>query len=292
MIKHYDGVLGTFDYDDNDFQIVPYVVTHNIKHELGFWGALEGLEKLIYVGEETDGSKIEVPFGVKGLRGCFQNTGIKRLPKILDCTDVQSDEFRGCNHLIATENERNYWYFPLIDFYCCPRFYSQERTTADFTHAKRATIDVLNCLSTKKVAVDDEDGDFTQTEPNYFQLLYSAVYRWAANLCMVEGSIELPLNPVKELTAASASDLLNKQSIFKTEDYPSFSNLVSILSAQEDDVFASAEFNMPFNNDVVFEEFQKFVDFFDEDLYDNVACQAAKLVDTEWNKFCSTMNAF
>ena len=163
---------------------------------------------------------------------------------------------------------------------------------ADFTHAKRATVDVLNCLSTKKVAVDDEDGDFTQTEPNYFQLLYSVVYRWATIMCMVEGSIALPLNPVKELTAASASDLLNKQSIFKTEDYPSFFNLVSILSTQEDDVFASAEFNMPFNNDVVFEEFQKFVDSFDEDLYDNVACLAAQSADIEWNRFCSSMYAF
>ena len=290
MIRHYEGILGTFDYDDNDFQIVPYEVTHNIKSELGFWGTLDGLERLVYVGKETNG--IKVPSGVKGLRGCFQNTGITRLPEISDCTDVQGDEFRGCNHLIVTASERNYWYFPMIDFYCCPRFYSQERHSVDFTHAKRAAEDVLKCLSTDNVAVDDEDGDFTQTEPNYLQLLYSAVYGWAANLCMIEGSIELPLNPVKDLTAASASDLLNKQSIFKTDDYPLFSNLVSTLSVQEDDVFASAEFSMSFYNSAVFKEFQKFVDFFDEDLYDNVACQAAKLVDTEWNKFCSTMNAF
>ena len=57
-------------------------------------------------------------------------------------------------------------------------------------------------------------------------------------------------------------------------------------------MFASAEFNMPFNNDVVFEEFQKFVDSFDEDLYDNVACLAAQSADIEWNRFCSSMDAF
>ena len=61
MIRHYDGVLGTFDYDDEMFEVV--------YHE-GLNPACDSVEYLHYIG---DGSKIELPDGCVNTNRMFYN---------------------------------------------------------------------------------------------------------------------------------------------------------------------------------------------------------------------------
>lgn len=103
---HYEGDLGIFDYDDREFEFVdedsePY---------------------LAYVGEETDGSKIKIPEGIKVCNYMFMNSSIEIPPVIpkgvercvsmfQDCSDLKSvpvipegvvdckNMFRGCGAL-------------------------------------------------------------------------------------------------------------------------------------------------------------------------------------------------
>lgn len=64
-IKSHNGRLGEFEYDDTQFSI-----------------ADEERSSLIYIGEETDGSKIEIPRGVVDLTNTFASSNITSPPRI------------------------------------------------------------------------------------------------------------------------------------------------------------------------------------------------------------------
>lgn len=84
MKQHYEGFLGNFEYDEEQFQVVD-----------GY---------LRYVGKETDGSKIVVPEGVTSLAGTFANSGLVTPPVIPEgVVDCQS-AFRECFQLKKAPN--------------------------------------------------------------------------------------------------------------------------------------------------------------------------------------------
>lgn len=64
MIRHYEGMNGCFDYDDEEWQVSEY-------HE-----------DLRYIGKETDGRKIQIPEGVKKIYFTFTRTNLTYPPVI------------------------------------------------------------------------------------------------------------------------------------------------------------------------------------------------------------------
>ncbi len=70
MIKHYEGINGSFDYDDEEWEV-------SVSHE-----------DLKYIGKETDGRNIHIPEGVKCLRFTFIRTNLSYPPVIPDSVRV------------------------------------------------------------------------------------------------------------------------------------------------------------------------------------------------------------
>ena len=86
---HYDGELGSFDYDSSEFNIVS-VAKGKVK------------EFLKYIGMETDGSKIKIPDGLKSLVNTFKDClGLESAPEIPDSVEDMSHSFEGCVNLKA-----------------------------------------------------------------------------------------------------------------------------------------------------------------------------------------------
>jgi len=73
MIKKYHGYLGNFQYDNREFKLV------------GGYNA----QSLVYIGKETDGSKIKIPEGITSCNAMFYNCDITIPPVIptgvVDC---------------------------------------------------------------------------------------------------------------------------------------------------------------------------------------------------------------
>lgn len=81
-------VKGSFDYDDTQFKI----------DENGM---------LKYIGSETDGSKINIPYGVVNLSGTFAGTNITSIPKIPDTVMDINGAFADCKQLTSVEGLPN-----------------------------------------------------------------------------------------------------------------------------------------------------------------------------------------
>lgn len=80
--KKYNGVLGNFYYLPKEYKIE---------------GA--GGSTISYIGDETDGSKIEIPYGLKNARTLFANTNIESAPEIPDTIENAQWMFLGCGNL-------------------------------------------------------------------------------------------------------------------------------------------------------------------------------------------------
>ena len=119
-IQHYDGFLGTFDYDDTQFELRDANVeghgglyrTVSLRGLSGAFYAedlLDGLpydkcddftvKYLHYIGSETDGSKIKIPDGIKSCLGMFAGTDIESVPAIPDSVVYITDMYLGCKNL-------------------------------------------------------------------------------------------------------------------------------------------------------------------------------------------------
>ena len=86
-MQHYEGKLGVFDYDDNEFKLehVP--------------GKDESEMCLRYIGEEIDGSKIKIPEGIKVCNYMFMDSPIETPPVIPDGVTDCEGMFYGCKAL-------------------------------------------------------------------------------------------------------------------------------------------------------------------------------------------------
>lgn len=92
-VNHYEGILGTFDYNTNEWAIAE-------KKVKGEDGRSTEIPVLRYIGNETDGDKIKIPEGVKSLDYSFEgNTKLETVPKIPDSVTSAHASFMGCNHL-------------------------------------------------------------------------------------------------------------------------------------------------------------------------------------------------
>lgn len=100
-MQHYDGPLGTFDYDDTQFELQD--TDRDVSDGcMSLFNDYEGgncvyciddlaedlldasKQYLRYVGSETDGSKIHIPDGIKSCMGMFARTDIESVPSIPD----------------------------------------------------------------------------------------------------------------------------------------------------------------------------------------------------------------
>lgn len=88
-MKHYNGVLGEFDYNDAEFKVVTIGESENKDNT-----------ELRYIGTETDGSKIHIPDGLNSCAGMFWNrTSIKTAPEIPNSVRSCLCMFSGCKVL-------------------------------------------------------------------------------------------------------------------------------------------------------------------------------------------------
>ncbi len=82
-IQHYSGALGEFDYDTRQ-----YAFKHN---KYGY--------NLVYIGNETDGSKIKIPDGITSCNHMFEGTDIEIAPKIPESARKSEHMFSDCNNM-------------------------------------------------------------------------------------------------------------------------------------------------------------------------------------------------
>ena len=111
MIEHYDGELGVFDYDDsiweliededliNYIEIMPDLLRNEIKDEdfMGYWAVIG--DCLRYVGDETDGSKIIIPKGIKSTYLMFKDSNIETMPELPYTVENATAMFWNCEKL-------------------------------------------------------------------------------------------------------------------------------------------------------------------------------------------------
>ena len=88
MLVHYEGRLGIFDYDDQEFEVV------NGKYYYG--------EILHYIGNEVDGEKIIIPSGIKNCTEMFRDcNSLINPPKIPNGVIYCYGMFQDCTSLIT-----------------------------------------------------------------------------------------------------------------------------------------------------------------------------------------------
>lgn len=95
--RHYEGALGSFDYDPSQFEVQRVNVPQDVNGE-----SLEHdgyMDVLRYVGNETDGNKIHIPEGVTNMNMMFMNTNIVSAPKIPMSVESMFASFASCKEL-------------------------------------------------------------------------------------------------------------------------------------------------------------------------------------------------
>lgn len=88
----YEGDLGSFTYDPKQFQVQKIKIP-------GKDGSSASVEVLRYIGQETDGSKIQIPEGVENGQLMFMNTNIKSAPQLPKSLKRSNAMFQGCSQL-------------------------------------------------------------------------------------------------------------------------------------------------------------------------------------------------
>ena len=84
-MKHYEGVLGSFDYDAAQFKVTREPRSNS--------------EYLKYIGKENDGSKIVIPNGVVDAYRMFDGSSINSMPEIPASVKYGAKMFRKCTNL-------------------------------------------------------------------------------------------------------------------------------------------------------------------------------------------------
>lgn len=94
-IVHYDGVLGTFSYDPREFQLQ----VMDVKED-EFGNPATSFPVLKYIGEEMDGSKIQIPEGLQDASFMFEgNQNLKSLPKLPSSVESAFCMCKDCSNL-------------------------------------------------------------------------------------------------------------------------------------------------------------------------------------------------
>ena len=89
----YDGVLGHFTFDDRQF------VLAKLERPADEYGPANEQHILKYIGEETDGKKIEIPEGLRDLTMTFAGTNIESAPRIPQGVEYGNCAFMDCHNL-------------------------------------------------------------------------------------------------------------------------------------------------------------------------------------------------
>ena len=84
-MKHYEGVLGNFDYDVAQFKVTREPRSNS--------------EYLKYIGKENDGSRIVIPNGVVDAYRMFDGSSINSMPEIPASVKYGAKMFRKCTNL-------------------------------------------------------------------------------------------------------------------------------------------------------------------------------------------------
>ena len=90
---HYEGPLGSFDYDPTQFQLQDVPVSAS---DFGSGGTFKVLK---YIGTETNGAKIHIPEGLKDGSMMFMETNLESSPKLPSSLQSGFSMFSGCKKL-------------------------------------------------------------------------------------------------------------------------------------------------------------------------------------------------
>lgn len=96
---HYEGTLGSFDYDPKQFELHIVEVPETQDFPAGQY------ETLRYIGNETNGNKIHIPEGITNTSMMFMNSDITCMPKIPEGVEHADSMFSGCESLKVVNHE-------------------------------------------------------------------------------------------------------------------------------------------------------------------------------------------
>lgn len=108
--NHYEGVLGSFDYDPNQWAIGYKTVYDSIGGE----SVDTQIPILRYIGTQTDGNRIDIPDGVKSLDYTFEGTKVKTVPALPEGVESMHATFKDCSELTglsmkAAGDKQGFW---------------------------------------------------------------------------------------------------------------------------------------------------------------------------------------
>ena len=103
QLLHYEGELGSFDYDPSQWAVGYKTVYDSIGGE----SVTSEIPVLRYIGSETDGDRIAIPEGVLSLDYTFEGTDVTSVPEIPDGVESLHAAFRNCTSLTGLSNSES-----------------------------------------------------------------------------------------------------------------------------------------------------------------------------------------
>lgn len=103
QLLHYEGELGSFDYDPSQWAVGYKTVYDSIGGE----SVTAEIPVLRYIGSETDGDRIAIPEGVLSLDYTFEGTDVTSVPEIPDGVESMHATFRNCTSLTGLSNSES-----------------------------------------------------------------------------------------------------------------------------------------------------------------------------------------
>lgn len=138
---HYDGVLGHFDYDPMEFELVTVKARATPDLPAGEY------EVLKYIGDETDGAKIKIPDGIEDASMMFMNSSITSMPKLPNSLLNADSMFAGCRSLTEVKvplnrnlKEANFMFFNCPNLEVGPVVLPKSLQDANFMFANCAKL--------------------------------------------------------------------------------------------------------------------------------------------------------
>lgn len=152
---HYDGVLGTFDYNPNEFMLKSAPCKD-----------LDGTDTevvvLKYIGNETDGSKIHIPEGLENGYMTFMGSDITSTPKLPKSLRHGDAMFQNCQNLKDASAELPKGMESASFMYACCDNMTEgpKKIPGSIDYANFMFVECKNLLNTPKIENGIKSGEF------------------------------------------------------------------------------------------------------------------------------------
>lgn len=157
--RHYEGSLGSFDYDPTQFQLVNVPVPKTMDgQEMPHNGHMTVLR---YIGDETDGVKIQIPEGITNINMMFMNSKITSAPKIPNSVESMFATFASAHELktadIAIPKKVSSAEFAFVD--CTNLEIGPDKVPGNVKNANYMFAGCSKLLNTPKIGLGVQQGE-------------------------------------------------------------------------------------------------------------------------------------